>query len=161
MKPTLFYTCLVSLFVIVLFSTNSFAQKSSNKPSSQKAQIYLAIYLDKDNDGNYEKTELAENEQPRPIQGQEKWIKDFFGAIRYPSEARANKIEGKVVLDVEVDENGEILFVGIKQSLTRECNEEARKGYIQATKKGYFPLIINGTPTKFKMDIPISFFLGE
>ncbi|MBK8737992.1 MAG: TonB family protein [Saprospiraceae bacterium] len=53
--------------------------------------------------------------------------KRFYGSIKYPAIARENGIGGVVILDIEVDQKGKVTGVDIKQSVSVECDNEARR----------------------------------
>ena len=127
---------------------------------SERTPLPKTVYsVDTNNDGNYEAIELAKENFPKPIQGKDQWARDFFGSIRYPPQARQNGIQGRVILDIKVDEMGKVTNVGIKEGISMECNEEAKRAFIQSTQRGYLPLIVNNIPTKFQMELPVGFWL--
>ncbi len=160
MKSILPYLSLSILLVSACSSTSSTVQTSSTAKEPKKSSTELAFSIDENNDGRYEPFKIELGNEPQPVQGKEQWLKDFFGSIKYPAEARRNKVEGVVILDIEVDQNGKVMFVGIKNGVSRELDDEAKRAFISSTKEGYFPFIINGSATKFRMDIPVSFYIN-
>ena len=79
--------------------------------------------------------------------------------IKYPASARENGIGGVVILNVLVNEFGQVQSVDIKQSLTAECDQEAMKAYWCMSEYGYPPLKYDSAAVKFRIDHMISFRL--
>jgi TonB family protein len=77
--------------------------------------------------------------------------------LKYPKDARDNRITGKVMVEFVVDRAGEIPPNEIKvtQSLYPSCDEEALR-LIKSFPK-WTPGMQNGKPVKSKFVIPISF----
>lgn len=119
----------------------------------------VVFSVDKGNDGNYEIIEIEKENAPEPIQGRNQWVRDFYGSIKYPAKARENGVEGLVILDVEINQNGQVTLVEIKKGISKECDEEAKRAYIHSTQNGYHPLMIDNVPTKFRMELPVGFWL--
>jgi len=57
--------------------------------------------------------------------GKEAFKKYIRTNMRYPQEALEKKIEGIVQLAAEIDDNGNVLDVGIEKELGAGCDEEA------------------------------------
>jgi len=118
------------------------------------------VYLvDSDNDGTYLPVNLNEEIKPQPTQGKVQWTLDIYRTMKYPAAARQNGIEGVIILDVEFDINGRVTNLGVKKSVSVECDEEAKRAFMMASQEGYSPLILNGSPVKFKMEFPVAFWL--
>jgi len=77
---------------------------------------------------------------------------------QYPIMARRLGKEGKVLLRLTIDENGELLDVEVLESAPYGFTEAA----VEAVKKSKFlPAIINGRPVLAKALLPITFKLRE
>ncbi len=76
--------------------------------------------------------------------------------IRYPEKARKVRIQGRVILQFVVDENGDIRDLRVVQSVSPEIDEEAMRVLRPARFK---PGILDGKPVKVKMSIPVTFRL--
>jgi len=159
MKSKLILLFLISFLAPSCNSTYSSVQKSSSNQTKRKHLPEIVYSIDKANNGNYEPIEIDEENRPEPIQGKNKWIRDFYGSIKYPAIARENGIGGVVILDIEVDQKGKVTVVDIKQSVSVECDNEARRAYIFSTQGGYIPLLIDNLPTKFRMELPVGFWI--
>lgn len=79
--------------------------------------------------------------------------------IKYPAAARQNGISGILVLEVLVDETGQVLDIAIKKSLSADCDEEAIRAFENATQQAYSPLIIDGRAKRFKLEKSVGFWL--
>jgi len=76
----------------------------------------------------------------------------------YPNDARENGIEGKVVLNIIIDEQGDVEEAKVFMSQHPELNEAA----LQAVKKCKFaPAQVDGKPVKVKMNVPFDFKLEK
>lgn len=159
MNPTIIPLFLISFFVQSCISTHSSVQNSSSNQTKRKTLPEIVYLIDRENNGNYKPIEIDEENRPEPIQGNNQWTIDFFGSIKYPAMARVNGIEGVVILDVEIDEKGKVIEVGIKQGVSTECDNEARRAYVYSTPEGYTPLTIDGISTKFRMEVPVGFLV--
>jgi len=90
--------------------------------------------------------------------GNEEWLKHLSHNIRYPKEAREKGIEGMVVLQLIVNENGSISNLHVIKSVGGGCDEEAMR--MVDTKKKCSPGIKDGNPVKCYVVVPIKFKLG-
>lgn len=78
--------------------------------------------------------------------------------IKYPESAKQNKISGKVVVMFQVDVDGTISNVSIAQSLTPECDKEAKR--VVSLMPKWTPALQNGKPIRSFYQIPIVFKLN-
>lgn len=116
------------------------------KPVKSEIVIPIQFRLDgKDDKG------LSE-EMPNIIGGSDAIIK----SVRYPEAAKAAKIEGKVIVDCTIDENGNVCETAIFKSVSPELDAEAMRA-IRTVK--FTPGKKDGKPVKIKMFIPIMFKL--
>lgn len=76
--------------------------------------------------------------------------------IKYAEEAVANKIEGRVVVEFVVNEEGNVIDASVVRGIGYGCDESALLA-ISSTK--FTPPSIEGKPTKVKMTLPIVFKL--
>lgn len=155
---------LLLLFSLTL-SFNCYSQfklkkEIKNVDTNQDVMSKNIYQIDPDGDNIYEDIELNEDQSPEPMQGRDQFIKDFYRLIRYPPSARENGIEGKVLLEIEVDINGKIISTIIKKGLSSDCDKTALDAFIISTKNGFKPFFINNIPTKFKYVYPVSFSLN-
>jgi protein TonB len=76
----------------------------------------------------------------------------------YPAEAKKKKIQGEIVLDVTVDEQGKVIATKIIKSVDPSLGEAA----INAIKQWeYAPLIVDGKPKAFIVSVTINFALEK
>ena len=137
----------------------SFSFSQENVSPARPFDVPPIRYLvDMDEDGIFELMQIEQ--EPIPSQGREKFYLEFSSMIRYPAMAREDNITGVVILKASIDEGGKVLSVEIKQSLRKDCDDEAIKAFKSITARGYAPLILEGKPVKYQMEIPIVFWLG-
>ncbi len=77
--------------------------------------------------------------------------------INYPSDARRNQIEGRVILEFVVDEHGQVGNVNIVHDIGGGCGEEAKRVVERMPK--WSPGRQNGKPVKVYYTLPVSFRL--
>ena len=77
--------------------------------------------------------------------------------IVYPEKAKQNGTEGKVFLQVYIDETGKVVKTAVIKS-AGELLDNAAAAAIRKT--GFTPGIVNGKPVKVKVVIPIVFKLS-
>lgn len=159
MKSTLIYLLATVLLATGCYTTYQSNQNSNSNQTKRRPLPDIVYSIDQNNDGNFTIMEIEEENRPQPMQGKDQLTRDFYGSIKYPAVARENGIGGIVILDIEIDQSGKVTQVGIKKSVSVECDEEAKRAYINSTQQGYSPLIINNVPVKFRMELPVGFWL--
>lgn len=98
--------------------------------------------------------EKAIEKMPDPIGG----IRGIAKNVIYPEEAKKAGVEGKVVIQALIDENGDVIKTSILKSLGSGCDEAALKA-IKKTK--FTPGMNKGKKVKAEVKIPISFKLND
>lgn len=77
--------------------------------------------------------------------------------LRYPPVAYENKIQGRVVLQIEISATGEVDKVNVIRDAAPDLNAEAVR--VAKKMKGWVPGTYNGRPVRTKMNLPITFKL--
>ncbi len=91
-------------------------------------------------------------EMPKLIGG----IASIMEEIKYPELARRAKIEGRVIVEFVVDENGNVLNPRVIRGIGGGCDEEA----LRVVKKAKFiPGLQRGMPVKVRYNLPVTFML--
>ncbi len=91
--------------------------------------------------------------------GQTELMKFLQKNLRYPAAARENGIEGRVVLQFVVDENGKISDLQTLRDIGGGCAEEATRVVKQMPP--WKPGKQNGNPVKVYFKLPVTFKLGS
>ncbi|MDQ7064888.1 MAG: energy transducer TonB [candidate division KSB1 bacterium] len=98
---------------------------------------------------------VAYDEPPTPIGGFEAIHKN----LRYPASARAAGLQGRVILNVLINKNGEVEMVKVLKSTGHEEMDQAA---IEAVKKtAWSPARQKGSPVKVWVGIPVIFKLKD
>ncbi len=79
-------------------------------------------------------------------------------APAYPEEAKKQNIQGKVVLDVTVDEQGKVNAIKTIKTANPSLAETATKAIKQWE---YAPLLLDGKPKAFIVTVTINFALDK
>jgi len=77
--------------------------------------------------------------------------------LRYPADAKANKVEGKVFISFVVEKDGSLMDIKVDRSLGQGTDEEAVRVLKESPK--WTPGIQDGNVVRVKFNIPISFNL--
>jgi TonB family protein len=99
----------------------------------------------------------AVEQQPSPVGGYETFYKYIGENIRYPQQARAKEIEGKVFVQFVVREDGSISDVKILKGIGHGCDEEALQVILNSPK--WNPGMQRDQPVNVQMSVPIAFKL--
>ena len=83
----------------------------------------------------------------------------FYQNAEYPSEARSARIQGISVVGFTVTENGEITEVVIKNSLSKEIDDEVLR-LLEASNGKWTPGKVNGKPVSMPSEISVTFALN-
>ena len=81
-----------------------------------------------------------------------------YVAPKYPKAALEKGLEGKVLVEAVIDENGNVIDARIKYS-DNEIFNEAALAAIKQTK--FKPALLNGHPVKVRITVPFVFRLKE
>ena len=117
-------------------------QKNSLKETAQKD-------VDKNQNNNATKPTYIHNQ----VSYQDLISNDANSIPQYPLIAKINKWEGEVVLIVQVDSNGDVIFINIKQSSGHKVLDDTAQKAIKAWK------IPNNTSQNITIEIPVMFKL--
>ena len=154
--------CLFLFLGLLGFSCST--PTSANKSSGAKEQFTgrktlpdPRYYIDTNGDDVYENVAL--DKVPEPVQGKDQWIRDFYLTIRYPPSARENGIGGIVMLEVLINTFGEVAEVKVKEGLSSDCDNEAKRALLASTEEGYTPAVYQGDRVWCKIDVPVGFWL--
>ena len=96
--------------------------------------------------------------QPTFPGGMDKFYSFLKENLRYPAEAKANKLEGKVFLSFVVEKDGSLMDIKVDRKLGLGTDEEAVRVLKESPK--WQPGIQNGNVVRVKYNIPINFNLG-
>ena len=79
--------------------------------------------------------------------------------MKYPAEARAKGVQGKVVVSIVINEFGQLESKEIKRGIGAGCDQEALKSIDRGFLTAWNPAILGGKAVKVKFDYPILFRL--
>jgi TonB family protein len=97
--------------------------------------------------------------QPTYPGGQNEFYKFIGTNIKYPKEALAKEIQGKVYVSFVVEKNGELSEFKIDRSLGGGTDEEAIR--VLKMSPNWNPAILDGQTVRVKYNLPIQFTLKE
>ncbi|MGM0587770.1 MAG: energy transducer TonB [Bacteroidota bacterium] len=104
----------------------------------------------------------TEESEPAPFLAVEKMpqlqggLSELHKNIQYPDIARKAGIEGKVIIQFVVDEQGKVTQAKVLRGIGAQCDQEALRVLKQAQ---FTPGIQRGVPVKVKMTLPVIFKL--
>lgn len=101
---------------------------------------------------------VAIETQPTFPGGMSNFYRYLKQEVKYPEEAKQNKVQGKVFLSFVVEKDGALTDIRVERKLGSGTDEEAVR-VIKASPK-WVPGTQGGKPVRVKYNIPISFSLG-
>ncbi len=146
-----FIVLLITLFCV------SCSQKIKTDSSKSQNLIILETRVLVFQNGVYE--ELNTENKPEPINGEDKFYRDMYSKLRYPANARENNIQGSVLFELEINEEGIVESIKKIQSLSAECDREAESAIRRGCKDGFKPYKYDGSVVRVKYLIPVNFRL--
>ena len=133
----------------------------SNQGNSIESYPYFNFIPEKisksEIENNPDKYQIVE-EQPSPLGGMVAFYQYLAKNIRYPSDARKRKIQGKVYVQFVVDKDGRLIDVQVAKGIGGGCDEEAVR--LVKSAPPWKPGTQRGKPVKVQMVLPITFKLG-
>lgn len=90
--------------------------------------------------------------------GMKGWIEYLKANLKYPEEAKKNKITGRVIMSFVVDKTGGLEDIKVLRGVEKSLDEEALR--ILRTSPKWKPGIQNGRPVKVAYTMPIFFQLA-
>ena len=96
--------------------------------------------------------------EPEPVKGMAKLYKQWNANALYPTEAKRNRIEGKVFIYFTVSETGEITETGVRKGIGYGCGQAALKAFNEVRLK-WKPGIKDGKKASVQMILPFVFRL--
>jgi len=104
--------------------------------------------------------DLASVELAPEFQGGQAALGRYLGSrLRYPAEARQNKIQGKVYIGFIVEKNGSLADFKVVRGIGDGCDEEAIR--VLRSSPAWRPGMANGKPVRTSYVLPITFMLGN
>jgi len=97
--------------------------------------------------------------QPSFPGGMEKFYEYLSQNLKYPAEAKANKIQGKVFLSFIVEADGKLNHIHVDRKLGYGTDEEAVR--VVEESPNWTPGMLHGKAVRVKYNIPISFKLPD
>lgn len=131
---------ITSILAIMLLVTYMFSCQSPQEGLQFSDEIYTEV-----------------DETPVPVDGMNSLYKYMQANLKYPKAARDANIEGKVIVEFVVLEDGSVSNVIVKQGLGYGCDEEAVRIVENAPK--WIPGKLEGKDVKTKLILPITFKL--
>jgi periplasmic protein TonB len=95
----------------------------------------------------------------QPSVAMETFREQMKSMLKYPTEAKENKVEGKVYVEFVVAKNGSITDAQILKGIGNGCDEEALR--VISNMSNWIPGEKNGKPVNMRLVLPIQFQLLE
>jgi TonB family protein len=130
------------LFFILGFQDQVVAQQQKSQP---KVSTENTVYSEVD-------------EMPVYGKGFEDLVAFLGSNMKYPDEARKNKIEGTVFVDFVVEKDGKLTDVKLKKGLDPKCDAEALR--VVKLMNNWNPGLVKGYAVRTNMVLPIKFKLN-
>ena len=102
-----------------------------------------------------EKTTSADSSVPVPSISITQYKQYMSENLNYPEQALQNRVEGKVILEITIDENGMISNTDVLLGLGFGCDEEAQRLIREGP--AWQPAMVNGNPYKSETQLAVEF----
>jgi protein TonB len=96
---------------------------------------------------------------PAPVGGEAAWMKFLSRNLRYPEQAQADGVSGRVFMSFIVEKDGTLSNIKVERGAGNGFDEEATRVLKMA--KAWKPGMQNGQPVRVKYVIPINFQAAE
>jgi len=96
---------------------------------------------------------------PSPVGGEEAWVKFLNKNLRFPPEAQADGVGGRVFVGFVIEKDGSLSNISVERSAGHGFDEEATR--VLKLAKPWKPGIQNGRPVRVKFVIPINFQVAD
>lgn len=113
--------------------------------------------ISKDENGNSH-TYTVKQQLPEFKGGIAEFYKFLSKNLVYPPDARRNRIQGRVTISYEVNEDGSLSELKVLRSVSPDIDDEALR--VMKLSPKWQPGVQNGKPVKVKYSVPIVFSLG-
>lgn len=144
MKITLKHLCLAILLSTAIQTTQGIAQDLPQKPDSIKKLNTIFSVVEK---------------QPEFPGGKEEMTKYIQKNLKYPTFARENGIQGRVIVSFTVERDGSITDIEVLRSPAEKLSQEAIR--IVKNMPKWKPGLLKGNPVRVKLMLPITFKLPK
>ena len=116
---------------------------------AEKARKYMVVRGD-------ETQELLLDRPPLYLGGQSAIAGIVGRNIRYPVQALRTHVEGRVIIDFLVDEQGRVADYRVKSGIGGGCDEEALRA-VQLAPSSWLPGILAEQPVAVRMEVSVTF----
>jgi TonB family protein len=134
--------------------TDRTTPSTPNEPSSEASSEDESGTDAERNDAQLARALTVADQQPEILGG----MGSLYLNIHYPEEARAQGIEGRLMLEFTVTRNGRVRHVQVAESLHPLCDSAAVRG-VQAV--DFIPAKHNGEPIPVRLRLPVRFKLAN
>ena len=150
---------IVNLFVLIpflgmLFIAQSFNVQAQDAVVADAPEIEKVNSVQQDDDPIF--TEV--DEMPKFPNGDDALIRFLTENLKYPQDARDERIEGTVFVTFVVEKDGSVTDVRILRSVVSSLDEESIR-VVKAMPK-WKPGVIKGEPVRAQFTLPLRFVLG-
>ncbi|MDN3587470.1 TonB family protein [Pedobacter aquatilis] len=143
---------------------NSEEQSQNIDGYKEISSLQIIGYVGEKKEEEVEKTEkvydfVSIEKQPEYHGGMKNFYDYLSKSIKYPEDAQANNVQGKVHLSFTVEKNGKLTDIKIVKGLSESTNDEAARVLNQSP--NWIPGIQNGKPVRVKYNLFINFTLDS
>jgi len=151
------YVCFFLSFILSgcseKITKNSVPKKNKTDVEHLFEKVDIKIFIG----GDY--IDIEPDTFPEPMQGTTQFYKDMYREIRYPATAREKSIQGSVLFEILIDENGSVKQISKLKSLYPPCDTEAEKAIRKGCRLGFKPYYYKGERVKVQYFMPVNFRL--
>lgn len=127
-----------------------------------KKDVAFSAYISLSKDGSFNSEILksryraTDGDKPAVFPGGMERLSEFLREeIRYPQEALAKKLQGRVMCRLQIDNTGKIVDIGIAKGISPELDREAMR--VARALPDFEPAVFEGSKVKSVLVIPVTF----
>jgi TonB family protein len=120
--------------------------------TNEKAKPLSYAYQNENGDWVKEKADV----DPKWLVSNDEWQSFLNRTLRYPQDALDTEAQGTPLIEITIDENGNVVNYAVSKSVHRALDEEALR-VVKAFQPEFVPAEKNGKRVKTKVELPIVF----
>ncbi len=132
-----------------------YAQKSEKKKALRKTSETTSPGMEETVAADEEN--ILNRSTPEPVMGNRQFKLYLKDALRYPEQAKVDKVEGTVTVDATINEAGEVSKLSIIKSLRNDCDAEALR--LIRESGNWLPAVKNGEAVQKQVRVKVKFKL--
>lgn len=157
MKSVITLLALIGVFIFSCSPKTLDSGLNNTKMNQDQGGLRNTTYFVQVN-GEYLEQEL--DIDPVSNHGSKGFLIEIYKNVKYPPQARSARISGTVLIELTIDEQGNLINSMVNKGIGYGCDEESLRVVNDACRAGFKPAIKNGEAVMVRFNVPVKFKLG-